>query len=335
MNTHHNRYVVILAGGGGKRLWPLSRIHQPKQLLPFYGSMTLLEKTVERMEACAPKERRFVVTTAAYEHAIQKLVGNAIQNVIVEPVAKNTAPALVLSALEIAKIDPHALLICVPADHVIHNQEKFTQAIEAACSYAENHDELVLLGIKPDRPATEYGYLEVAPSNSSIHQVTRFHEKPTADVAQWYFQNEAMLWNSGIICVRASVLLQEIQTYIPELLAGIQTYDTLSSCSIDYALLEKTPHIAVVPADFGWSDIGSLSTFIAAYASKNQPTKSIDAPGAGDNQAIAKKTVVFAGVEQVCIIETDDMIFVTDARQLHRSAEIAEYLSHQGYQEYM
>lgn len=334
MNKQSNRFVVTLAGGGGKRLWPLSRIDHPKQLLPFYGSMTLLEKTLERMQQFAPQERQYVVTTQTYAQNIQQLVGDKIGHTIIEPVARNTAPAITLSCLEIMKHDPDALIIFVPADHVIHDQEKFTQAIEVACAYAQKHDELVLLGIKPHRAATEYGYIEIKQTSEQVNPVERFHEKPTADVAQWYFQNETMLWNSGIICVRAAVLLREIETYAPELIQNIAAYESLPSCSIDYAVLEKTKHIAVVSAEFDWSDIGSLATFIAAYAETNKSGQSIDVLGARENRSIAQKTVIFAGVEHICLIETEDIIFVVDARQMHRSAEISEYLSARGFREY-
>lgn len=334
MNKQSNRYVVTLAGGGGKRLWPLSRIGQPKQLVPFYGSMTLLEKTVERMRPFAPQERQYVVTTQTYAQNIQQLVGHMIGRIIIEPIARNTAPAITLSCLEILAEDQDAVVIFVPADHVIHDQEKFAQAIEAACLYAQEHDQIVLLGIKPHRAATEYGYIEMHQPLEMISPVERFHEKPTADVAQWYFHNETMLWNSGIICARAAVLLREIQTYAPELIQNIEAYEALPSCSIDYAVLEKSKNSAVVRAEFDWSDIGSLATFVAEYAETNKAGQSIDVLGAAENRSIAKKTVIFAGVEHICLIETEDMIFVVDTRQMHRSAEIAEYLSAQGFREY-
>ena len=337
-STHHDkkhRYVITLAGGGGKRLWPLSRTDQPKQLLPLYGSVTLLEKTIERMQVFAPRERQYLVTIEAYVHDIQRLIADRIGTIIPEPVGRNTAPAIALSCLEIIKHDSEAVVIIVPADHVIHDEEKFATALELACGYAHAYDKLVLLGVKPDRAATEYGYIEtLASATHKVLPVIRFHEKPTAHVADWYYHNENMLWNSGIICAKASVLLDEITLHAPEIIAGIGQYETLQPSSIDYAVLEKSERVAVVSADFGWSDVGSLSSFMAAYADKNQPTKSINVLAAADNRSIAKKPVVFAGVTNVCIIETDDLIFVVDTQQMHRSAEIAEYLAAQGFREY-
>lgn len=335
-NQSIHRYVVTLAGGGGKRLWPLSRISQPKQFLHVQGSVTLLEKTIERMHHFAPQERQYVVTTQAYAHDICQLVAEHVGTIITEPVARNTAPAILLSCLEIIKRDPQAVVMIVPADHVIYDEEKFNQAVEAASAYAEQHDTIVLVGIKPDRAATEYGYLEVIPETAqdAIVPVVRFHEKPTAQVAQWYYQNESMYWNAGIICAKAAVLIDEITIHAPEFVAGVTQYETLPSASIDYAVLEKSDNIAMVRADFGWSDVGSLASFMAAYAEKNKTEKIINLLGAADNRAFSKKPIIFAGVTNLCIIETNDMILVVDTQQMHRSAEIAECLKAQGFKEY-
>lgn len=335
MQTH--RYIVTLAGGGGKRLWPLSRVHQPKQLLPFYGTTTLLEKTIERMQDFAPVERQWVVTTQQYASTIQTLLAGRIGKYVIEPLARNTAPAVLLSCLEISKIDPEAIAVFVPADHVIGDQNLFEDAINAACAYAEQYDHLVLLGIKPLYAATEYGYIELglpASNASSIFSVARFHEKPSSEVAQWYYQHDTMLWNSGIICARVSVLLREFYEHAPSLPAAIDRYEQLSSCSIDYTILEKSNNIAVVRCHFAWSDVGNLATFIAARSYDYQKDQHVALFDASHNKAHTKKMVVFAGVENLCIIETDDVIFVAHQDAIHRSAEIAEYLSEKGFQKY-
>lgn len=338
MQSNH-RYVITLAGGSGKRLWPLSRVHQPKQLLPFYGATTLLEKTIERMQSFAPREQQFVVTTQQYAHSIKQLLRNSIGKFVIEPLSRNTAPAILLSCLEIAKHDPEAVVICAPADHVIGDQNMFSTAITSACEYAQQQDVLVLLGVKPQYAATEYGYIEIGSQHnlstpSQIFPVEKFHEKPSVEVAQWYAQSDTMLWNSGIICARVSVLLQEFSLHAPELLAGIDNYEKLPSCSIDYTILEKSSNIAVIRGDFSWSDVGSLTTFIAARDHENKIENSIALLGADDNKAYTQKMVIFAGVKNLCVIETNDVLFITHHDTTHRSAEIAEYLAEKGFQEY-
>lgn len=327
-------YTVVLAGGSGKRLWPLSRTHLPKQLLPLTGSVTLLEKTLERVSLLVPRERCWLVTTALYLNPLRALVGDRVGNLLVEPCARNTAPAMLLSCNELAQRDPHAVVMFMPADHVIHDYEKFKQTVARAAQYAQTHDEIVLMGIPPKYAATEYGYIETgALGDDGVFHVERFHEKPSQEVADWYSTMSSMLWNSGIICARVSVFLQEFAAHAPELVASLGAYEALPAVSIDYAVLEKSLRVAVIKADFGWSDVGTLETFIAA-ARCSQQQQGLELLGAQNNLVYAPKPVVLVGVEDLCVIDTGDFVCIMPREATTRSHEIAETLKNMGHKDY-
>jgi len=265
-------YVVILAGGSGKRLWPLSTPERPKQFLPLQGT-TLLETTVNRMAQVAASAVQMVVTTAMYADAVKKLVGHKIAQVVVEPLARNTAPAILLACKEIQQQAVDPVMICVPADHYIRETDRFVATVQAAVAYAKEHENIVLIGIQPTEPATTYGYIEpeYTAGEQKIFPVKRFHEKPTQSVAERYVQS-GMWWNSGIVCARSSVLMREFQLHAPALVDAIDTYETVPACSIDYAVLEKSSTVVVIKGDFFWSDVGSLETFTAAAGEQTVAT---------------------------------------------------------------
>jgi mannose-1-phosphate guanylyltransferase len=328
-------YSVMLAGGSGKRLWPLSRTSLPKQLLPLSGTRTLLENSLDRMAPLVSQERQWVVTTADYAADLQKLVGYRIGKLLVEPMGRNTGPAVLLSCLELVKQDPEAVALFVPADHVIGDQELFSQTIMRAYEYAAAHGRIALIGIQPKHAATGYGYIEMgAEVAPQIFGVTHFHEKPSAEVAQWYVENGSMLWNSGIVCARVQTLLQEFAAHAPELLAQSADYSLLPSLSIDYAILEKSQAVVVVRGDFAWSDVGTLDTFIAAVHDKQPQPAPIELLGSHNNLVYAKRPVILVGVENMCVIDTGDFLCVMPRDAGARSAEVVEMLKKMGHKQY-
>lgn len=328
-------YTVMLAGGSGKRLWPLSRAHLPKQLLPLTGTVTLLENTLERMAALVPRERQWLITTQTYAAALQALVGERIGRLLVEPCGRNTAPAMLLSCLEIAKLDPDAVVVFMPADHVIDNHEKFTETLLRAQEYAVAHNQIILVGMQPTYAAAEYGYIETgAILDKAVFHVERFHEKPSQEIADWYVTMNTMLWNSGIVCARVSTLLKEFAEHAPELVEQVGQYEAMPCVSIDYAVLEKSAHVAVIKGEFGWSDVGTLETYIAAAQESKAQKKGLELLGAQNNLVHAAKPVLLVGVENLCVIDTGDFLCVMPREMSVRSHEVAETLKKMGHKEY-
>ena len=266
---------VIMAGGSGTRLWPLSRAAHPKQFLRLHGEDTMLQATVKRLSGLdiqasitiCNEEHRFFVAEQLRE--IDKL-----GSIILEPVGRNTAPAIALAALT-AKDDP--LLLVLAADHVIQDEDAFREAVIRAIPLAEA-GKLVTFGIVPSAPHTGYGYIKRGKDLGEGFEVDAFVEKPSSDVAQDYFSSGDYYWNSGMFLFRASTYLEELKKFRPDILEQCQgsvmdvktdldflriDKDMFESCpaeSVDYAVMEKTSHAVVVPMDAGWSDIGSWSS---------------------------------------------------------------------------
>ena len=371
-----NVYSLILAGGSGKRLWPISRTKLPKQMIVIDGVKTLLEKTIDRFSAidslphcackhqtcvCVWRHRQWVVTTDAYAQDIKALCGDKVEQVIIEPAAKNTAPALLLSCLKLYEQDPDALLVVTPADHVVGQEDRFIATIQEACAYALTHDALVIVGVAVREPLSCYGYIEIEEkpvsmtadraehtkeqhaahevSESRVHRVKMFHEKPSVAVAQWYVDMPTMLWNCGIVCVRVSVLLEEFKTHAPELYYAMTHHEEPRAESIDDALLEKSQRLFAVVGDFAWSDVGSLEAFIAAADSAHPPKNQINLMGAQGNSVYSHrmyshKVVVCAGVQDICVIDTPDVLLIMPRSEHQCTVDIVDELTQHGFQEY-
>lgn len=261
---------VILAGGKGERFWPLSRKQRPKQFLSLDGSgVSLLQATAERLLSLAGGWENLWVITAApiAEGVLAQLPSLPQENCLVEPEGKDTAPAVAWASLEIAqRYGENAIVGFFPADHWIKDQAAYEQTLAAAIAYAQEQEAIVTLGIKPHGPATGYGYIEQGAlqremAGLPVYQVTRFTEKPDRATAQAFVDSGKFSWNSGMFIFRAGVVLQELDRYAPKLLATLKAqgptgYPTLEKKSIDYVLMEKTQLASVLPANFGWDDLG-------------------------------------------------------------------------------
>lgn len=285
-------HVVILAGGGGTRLWPLSRAHYPKQFLKLLGDYTLLQQTALRVRSLVSPEQLWVVTGKEQEFIVRAQLttlpsfDKQSSNILLEPEPRNTAAAIGLAAIQILRADPQAVMVVLPADHWIERHGLFASLLSTATALAQ-HDRLVTLGIVPDHPATGYGYIQrgdrlsfQSPTDVTepeVYQVAQFVEKPALSTAQAYVASRAYYWNAGIFVWRATTILDEIATYLPQLRDGLQdiaaslanadsrgtvaeVYRQLESISIDYGVLEKSQRLVVLPADIGWSDLGEWTT---------------------------------------------------------------------------
>jgi mannose-1-phosphate guanylyltransferase/mannose-6-phosphate isomerase len=270
---------VFLSGGGGLRLWPLSHGGRPKQFLKLAGDQTLFQQAIERAGDPALFARPIVIGGGAHEALIREQLDEIGReaDLILEPCARDTAPAVAAALLECAARDPDALALIMPTDHAVGRPEVFLDAVRAGAAAARANGSVVLFGVKPDHPATGYGYIRPAPSEASVRPVARFEEKPDAQRARQLI-DEGCLWNSGMFLMPVRQTLAELQRHAPEVLAcadeawrgGERSTGRLAldrdafarapKIAIDRALIEKTAHAAVAPVDMDWADLGSWSS---------------------------------------------------------------------------
>ncbi len=335
-------YAVIMAGGSGTRFWPLSRQTMPKQLLKIGTEDTLICETVNRMQPLIPVENIFIATNNSLADSIGFQLSSKFKcsweaNFILEPEAKNTAPALGLAALHFERIDPQSIMVVLAADHYIRKTRDFLDLIGKAGKAAEQ-GYLVTLGIKPDRPETGYGYIKAGQeiidsslADSSISRVEKFVEKPNLETAKEYVKNGNYFWNSGIFIWKTQTFLKEIKKCHPSLHKGLDTirksigtereadvirdvFKKLDSISVDYAVMEKTDKAAVIPADIGWSDVGSwnaLDDVSEKNAAGNVISGNVIDFGSHDSIIYAEKRLVATiGLKDVVVVDTPDATLV-------------------------
>jgi mannose-1-phosphate guanylyltransferase len=282
-------YAIIMSGGRGKRLWPFSQVSLPKQFQRFVGETTLFQQTYQRLRQVMPADHIYTVTRSAYRPIIFEQVGEFLpENIIVEPSQKNTGPCIALGTAYIHHREPGATIVVLPADHHISGNEAFAEALEAGLSYAASTRDLVTFGIRPEYPHTGYGYIQVGDLVKSVHglqvhRVRRFVEKPDLETATRLVATQEYYWNSGIFCWQAGVILEAFEQLLPriyermkklqshigtdtELKMLARVYDQVASISIDKGVMEHSGHVAVLPIDVGWSDVGSWEAVRRLYA---------------------------------------------------------------------
>ena len=354
MKNKLNVYPILLAGGAGTRLWPVSRELYPKQLVKFIGNNSLIQSTVKRLMPPLDMENMRIVCGNEHVHEIARHIEEigirTDEIIIAEPCGRNTAPAILLAMLNILKNEDDAVLCIFPADHVIRNNDAFHEKLLSSIKLAEM-GHIVTFGIKPDFPETGYGYIEGA-GQIKEHAlfVKRFVEKPDIETAKRYVEAGNFFWNSGMFTFKASVMMKELNIHQPKLLAKMEQldlsgsmvfqkdYERLPNISIDYAVMEKTDKSAVLPSDFGWSDIGSwksLYDFIPKDANGNV----ID----GDVISNRTKNCFIMGYERLIatnkiknmvVVETPDSVFVSDMESSRDVKSIVEKLKQKGRSEY-
>ncbi len=278
------RSALILAGGRGERFWPWSRPGRPKQLLPLAGGKVLLTATLERLDGLVPPERRFVLTGRDLAEPVREMVG-ATARVLVEPVGRNTAPAVGLGALVARATGADGAMAVLAADHLVSDLSAFRADVEAAFATAEDTDRLVTFGVRPDRAETGYGYIEKgAPIDTRALEVQSFREKPDLATASAYLQAGTFAWNSGMFFWRPRTILDALSKHRPELSRGLlalapaaqayangdaaafdraleASFGALEAISVDYAVMEQAKNAAVIEASFGWDDLGSWTAW--------------------------------------------------------------------------
>lgn len=272
-----NNYCVIMSGGIGSRFWPFSREARPKQFLDFFGTgRSLLQMTFDRFKKIVPVENIFIVTNTDYKKmTIDELPELNPNQILLEPMRRNTAPCIALATYHINAINPNANIVVAPSDHLILKEEEFLSVIEKAYAFVNKNDILLTLGIRPSRPETGYGYIQM--SDETVDGVTKvkvFTEKPNIDLAKVFYESGEFLWNSGLFIWNAHTILEAFHTHLPEISnrfdKGLDTFGTdkekafidenfpfCPNISIDYGLMEKASNVCVQAADFGWSDLGT------------------------------------------------------------------------------
>jgi len=353
-NDNINIYAVLLAGGTGTRLWPVSRELYPKQLVKFIGADSLVQSTIKRLEpVLGTKNIRIVCGKEHFHETARHMAEIGVQakgKIICEPCGRNTAPAILLAVLNILKIDSDAVLCVFPADHVIRDVKSFHKKLKTAIKLAET-GYIVTFGIKPNYPETGYGYIEGSEKIlDEALAIKRFVEKPDEATAAKYVEAGNFYWNSGMFTFKASVMLNEFKTFQPELLKKMEelvstedqitreSYQQLPDVAFDYAIMEKTEKGVVLPSDFGWSDIGSWKS-LYDFLPKDENNNVID----GDVIAKDTKNCFIMGHERLIatncldnmvVIETPDSVFVSDIVNSRDVKSIVAQLKEKGRTEY-
>lgn len=325
-------YGVIMAGGGGTRFWPLSRKAIPKQLLNLSGKNIMLNEAADRLFKVCGKDDVFVLTNAAQAEKTLEFTEGRIkrENVLSEPCARNTAACIGYAAAVLLKKYGDGIMVITPSDAYIRNEEKFAEVLRTAVKAAEGGDYIVTVGIEPYFPATGYGYIKCG-NGDKVKEVLRFVEKPCLEKAEEYLLDGNYVWNSGMFVCRASLMLEKFSIYLPEayeklmeIYEGIGTafereiisrvYPSIPSVSVDYAIMEKSQNILVVPGDFGWSDVGSwdmLGAVRPCDGDGNIFSGDVVAVNCKNVTAVSTgRTVAAADLENIVIVETADAVLV-------------------------
>ncbi len=351
-----NFYPVILAGGRGTRFWPLSRKKLAKQLLPLNSEKTMIQETVERLLLVAPSKQCWIITNGDLRSNILRQVRQVPkQQVIAEPVGRNTAPAIGLAAFILLHRDPDAILGLFPSDQVITNEKRFRRDLQLAIKMAAAGENIVVMGIKPTRPETGYGYVETGESGGGLVRVRRFTEKPQLELAKQFLAAGNYYWNSGMFIWAASTLAAAIREYLPktapllEQIAGTygtskfdstfkRLYPKCDNISVDYAIMEprsargeKDANIFCVPAEFGWNDLGSWAALFEHHSPDQQASvvrsgSEFQLDSDGNYIHAPGKFVATVGVKGLVVVDTGDALLITTRERSQDVGKVVKYL---------
>jgi mannose-1-phosphate guanylyltransferase len=364
-------YAVIMAGGVGKKLWPLSRKKMPKQFVDLLDDGTMIAKTVRRISGLVREENIFIITSEMGRILLTGSLGSfRHENIIVEPSSRNTAPCIALATAHIKKRDPDAVTIVLPSDHLVLDDHAFIKIIAAGIEIASEKTGLVTIGIKPDRPETAYGYIQADEElplplafsegcDSMLFKVKAFAEKPDAATAVEFLESKDFYWNSGVFIWHIDAISREFERSMPDLYKDLlNIYDSLGTesehkviedvyswihpLSIDYGIMEKADTVFVLTGEFGWTDLGCWDEVLKVAGSRSttdgeQPDSrlvQIDC----DNIFVknsAGKMVCTIGIRDVIIVETDDALLVCRKGHSHRVSDAVDTLRREGLEEYL
>jgi len=353
-------YPVILAGGRGTRFWPLSRKRRAKQLLALDGKQTMIQQTVQRLLPLAAPNHFWIITNEELQAAIARQVPRLPKKqIIAEPVGKNTAPAIGLAAFLLHRLDPRATIGLFPSDHVIGDEKTYRDVIQRGTEIASAGNNIVVLGIRPTRPETGYGYIESgAPLEMEVLRVRRFTEKPDVEHATQFVSAGNYFWNSGMFLWSALTLVNALQEHLPKTAALLEEiasvygtskfsstfrklYPESENISVDYAVLEprsakgeQASNIYCIPADFGWNDLGSWAALHEHHSlkSKSADGNLIASDGSytlnarGNYVHAPGKFVATVGVDNLVVVETEDALLITSRERSQDVGKVVQYL---------
>ncbi|MDT0643820.1 mannose-1-phosphate guanylyltransferase [Zunongwangia sp. F363] len=346
---NHN-YAVIMAGGVGSRFWPVSKKAHPKQFQDILGSgKTLMQTTFERLEKFVPAGNIYILTNEIYKKIIlEQLPQIDPEQVVAEPVMRNTAPCILMAAMKIYTRDPEAKMIVAPSDHWIHNEYNFASDVNLAFKTVEKANKLITFGIRPSLPNTGYGYIQYNPSASeNIYPVKKFTEKPDFDTASHFVAAGNYLWNSGIFVWKASQIIHSFREFLPDMYELFDngtpfwntslepeflsvTYPSAENISIDHGIIEKSPDVFVIPASFSWNDLGTwcaLEEELPQDVDRNTVVNSrfIPLEAKGNIIRTEKDKVVFVdGLSNYIIIENEEVLVIVPKRKEQEIKEIRQ-----------
>lgn len=321
--TESNNYCVIMAGGIGSRFWPYSRKNKPKQFLDFFGmGRTLLQQTFDRYSKIVPEENIFVATNSQYEELVkEQLPQLSEQQILLEPARRNTAPCVAWASAHIQKMNSDANIIIAPADHLILKEREFVESITKGLEFVAQSSQLLTLGIKPNRPETGYGYIQIADEKlDDFYKVKTFIEKPQLEFAEVFVESDEFYWNSGIFLWKASTILEAFRIHMPEMYEKIKNNDedieSWPNISIDYGIMEKAENVYVQLCNFGWADLGTWGSL--HEASPKDQHKNVIINGNTllydcNNNIIAMpegKLAVLQGLEDYLVADTNNVLLI-------------------------
>jgi len=336
-----NNFCIIMAGGIGSRFWPLSRTKKPKQFLDILGTgRTLLQQTVDRLKKVIPVENILIVTNEDYEDLVTKQLPDITpQQVLLEPMRRNTAPCIAYANYKIRLLNPDAMILVAPSDHIILKEQDFLDVVVKGLEFVSTHDSMLTLGIQPNRPETGYGYIQINGDktsielNQSFRRVKTFTEKPDLEMAEVFLQSGDFFWNSGMFFWSLNTIMKTFNTYLPDIdqlfSEGKDFYNTdkenefinrvypnCKNISIDYGIMEKAENVYVLCSDFGWSDLGTWGSLYDMLL-KDEDNNSITGSNVfcynSKNCLINlpdNKLAVIQGLDDYIIVESDNILLV-------------------------
>ncbi len=345
-------YIVIRAGGVGTRLWPISRIQKPKQLHALTTQKTLLQESIDRIVDIADIEHIYVSCNVHAETATRQGLGSVLKNnVIVEPDLRETAAAVGLETIMIAKKDPEAVIASLGSDHVITNTEEFQRILKKAeVIINERPDHIVCIGVTPSTPDTGYGYIELADAiTDEVYHVSSFKEKPNEVMAKQFLQAGNYLWNANMFVWRADTILKLFAEHQPEMYEKLmmmqanperipEVYPSLEKIAVDYAIIEKTNKLLAIPGNFGWNDIGDWGRLLDEVADPNTSnfTKGNQVDIESKNTLVfsdTKRIIATVGLDNIVIVDTEDALLICDKNRTQDVKAIVEKLRESGHTE--
>ncbi len=338
-------FGVILAGGAGTRLWPRSRAYWPKFLLKF-GEYSLLQECFLRLSSFMPSEKILVVANVEHKFLIKENIADLginypESNIIVEPLARNTAPAIALASRYIIENCGDEPALFCPSDHLIKDNKKFASVVRTTES-AANKNKIVIFGIKPSRPETGYGYIKFGQKIvDGIYTVGKFTEKPSLEKARLYVKNRNFYWNAGLFLFKPSVILEEIKKFIPEVYSGIsrrdflskKNYEKIENISIDFGVIEKTKNIVAAKLDIKWDDLGDWNSMGRVYKTDSNGNifegKVVDIDSHNITVLGSKRLIATLGLKDIVIVDTEDALLISSKDASQRVKEVVEKISEQ------